>query len=121
MLVGTSPPRRPGRVPLAARPVVPPRPGEAPRAPRAPGAPGASTGASTGTGSIRTERAGVPRHCWVIDEELTPGRCPGLLLEWDRTPHGWRGRVVFTLPGDGGPVLMEAWLPSGLLRPADPV
>lgn len=33
------------------------------------------------------------KHCWVVDPRW-PGRHAGLLLGWERTPDGWRGRVA---------------------------
>lgn len=101
---------RPGRLPLSARPVVPPPGGPATNRPAMgiPAHPGARLPA-VGPGA---------RHCWVVDSDLAPGRWPGILMEWQRTPHGWCGRVVLVVPGDAGPVLMEAWFPAGLLRPA---
>lgn len=33
------------------------------------------------------------KHCWVRDPRW-PGRHPGLLLAWEHTDDGWRGRVA---------------------------
>lgn len=52
------------------------------------------------------------RRCWVTDEH---GRQPGLLLEWRQTLAGWQGRVVRPVREDGCWVVVEEWLPAGLL------
>ena len=59
---------------------------------------------------------GHGRHCWVHDPPDAPGTWPGLLVEWRQREDGWHGRVAYTLPGDGGPVLVEAWLPAEQLK-----
>ncbi|WP_432565639.1 hypothetical protein [Kineococcus sp. SYSU DK003] len=65
-------------------------------------------------------RAGVEekpavRHCWV---RATDGGepWPGIVVVWVRGPNGWRGRVVYVVPGDD-PVLVEAWVDAENLRP----
>ena len=55
------------------------------------------------------------RHCWVTDRH---GRLPGLLLEWRRREDGWHGRVVRPIREDDGWVVVEEWLPAGLLERA---
>ena len=56
------------------------------------------------------------KHCWVMDRH---GRLPGLLLEWRRTESGYQGRVVRPVrEDDTGWILVEEWLPAGLLEPA---
>lgn len=62
------------------------------------------------------------RHCWVADPPNHPGRWPGLLLAWRRTPGGaWEAWVVFAATDpDGRPTLIEAWLPADILHPAVP-
>ncbi|MGY1603677.1 hypothetical protein [Geodermatophilus sp. SYSU D00815] len=57
------------------------------------------------------------RHCWVRDPPDFPGTWPGLLVEWRRRDGVWQGRVVYTVPGPHGPVLVEAWLPAARLEP----
>jgi len=52
------------------------------------------------------------RPCWVTDRH---GRLPGLLLEWRQRPDGWHGRVVHVVQDDVGWVVVEEWLPAGLL------
>jgi hypothetical protein len=52
------------------------------------------------------------RHCWVTDEH---GRLPGLLLEWRQTVAGWQGRVVRPVLQGGSWIVVEEWLPAGLL------
>lgn len=55
------------------------------------------------------------RHCFVTGPH---GKVPGLLLQWRQRPDGWHGRVVRpVLEGDGW-VVVEEWLPAGLLDPA---
>lgn len=105
---------RPGRLPLSARPVIPAPGGEAPIQRRAPARPDGGTGPNAAAGPVSVTG---PRPCWVVDHELAPGRWPGLLLEWRKGPQGWRGRVILALAGAEGPLIMEAWLPAGHLRP----
>jgi hypothetical protein len=60
----------------------------------------------------------VGRHCWVVDWPLAPpGRHPGVLVEWRRDARGWFGRTAVVIPGESGPILLEAWLPADRLRP----
>lgn len=66
-------------------------------------------------------RAGPPtatpaiKHCWVTTRH---GRLPGLLLEWRSVDGVWRGRVVHPVPEEQNWVVLEEWLPAGLLDPA---
>jgi hypothetical protein len=56
------------------------------------------------------------KHCWVIDDH---GRLPALLLEWRRIQGAFEGRVVHAVrDADGEWILVEEWLPAGLLAPA---
>lgn len=55
------------------------------------------------------------KPCWVTDRH---GRLPGLLLGWRRTPGGFEGRVVRAVLDAEGWVVVEEWLPAGLLAPA---
>lgn len=57
------------------------------------------------------------RHCWVHDPPGTPGRWPGLLVEWRQRGGTWQGRVAYTVAGPHGPALVEAWLPAERLQP----
>jgi hypothetical protein len=57
------------------------------------------------------------RHCWVHDPPDAPGTWPGLLVEWRRGEAGWQGRVVYTVVGESGSRLVEAWLPAARLEP----
>jgi len=55
------------------------------------------------------------KHCWVSDPN---GRLPGLLLGWRRGASGWEGRVVRPVIEPSGWVLVEEWLPAGVLAAA---
>jgi hypothetical protein len=59
---------------------------------------------------------GHGRHCWVLDPPDAPGTWPGLLVEWRQREGGWHGRVAYTVIGEHGPVLVEAWLPADQLK-----
>ncbi len=76
--------------------------------PPGPGSPARSAEGST---------ASTPpvRPCWVNGSE---GRLPGLLLEWRQRPDGWHGRVVHPVEDGQGWLVVEEWLPAGLLDPA---
>lgn len=54
------------------------------------------------------------KPCWVTDRH---GRLPGLLLEWRRGSGGFEGRVVRPVSDDEGWIVVEEWLPAGLLEP----
>jgi hypothetical protein len=54
------------------------------------------------------------KPCWVTDQH---GHLPGLLLEWRRTSAGWQGRVVRPVLEHDRWVVVEEWLPAGLLDP----
>jgi hypothetical protein len=56
------------------------------------------------------------RHCWVHDPPGAPGVWPGLLVEWRPAEGGWHGRVTYAVAGPQGTVLVEAWVPAGLLE-----
>ncbi|NHC16557.1 hypothetical protein G9H71_22485 [Motilibacter sp. E257] len=60
-----------------------------------------------------------PVHCWVSDPPGHPGTWPGLLIARQRGSAGdrWRGRVVYVVDAYEEPVLVEAWLDFGCLRP----
>jgi len=66
--------------------------------------------------SRRPAGDGSGRHCWVHDPPDAPGTWPGLLVEWRQREDGWHGRVAYTVPGEHGPVLVEAWLPADRLK-----
>jgi hypothetical protein len=55
------------------------------------------------------------RHCWVTDEH---GRLPALLLEWRQTVSGWQGRVLRPVLEQGCWLVVEEWLPAGMLSSA---
>lgn len=63
------------------------------------------------------ETAPVPqmKHCWVTDRH---GRLPGLLLEWRRSEPGFQGRVLHAVLEEGEWVVVEEWVPAGLLESA---
>jgi hypothetical protein len=42
---------------------------------------------------------------------------PGLLPEWRQVTGEWHGRVVRPVLEDGAWVVIEEWLPAGLLDP----
>lgn len=52
------------------------------------------------------------KRCWVDGRD---GRVPGLLLEWRRTPSGWRGRVVYPVSEGASWAIVDEWLPAELL------
>ena len=64
----------------------------------------------------RPAGGGHGKHCWVHDPPDAPGTWPGLLVEWRQREDGWHGRVAYTVDGDHGPVLVEAWLPAEQLK-----
>jgi hypothetical protein len=64
------------------------------------------------------ERPAV-RHCWVRAADGGPGSWPGVVVAWVRGPRGWRGRVVYVVPGPE-PVVVEAWVDAENLRAAGP-
>lgn len=74
----------------------------------------------------RGAQDGVPerpavRHCWVRAADGGPP-WPGIVVAWVQGAHGWRGRVVYVVPGADGadPVLVEAWVEAPNLRPVVP-
>jgi hypothetical protein len=80
---------------------------------------GMSKRGAWGPMSERVSAESVPepppiRHCWVTDSN---GRLPGLLLEWRQVEGVWRGRVVHPVLEDDAWVVVEEWLPAGLLDP----
>lgn len=67
----------------------------------------------------------VLRHCWVQGVPDTPGRWPGLLVEWrqprpgDGTRPRWEGRVVYVVSvGPTEAVVVETWVDAAHLSPA---
>jgi hypothetical protein len=66
-----------------------------------------------------TSRGAHRRHCWVLGPDEQRGPWPGLVLQWDRTPHGWRAWVVY-LAGEGADQLtVQTWVTRDRLAPAD--
>lgn len=55
------------------------------------------------------------KHCWVTGAH---GRLPGLLLGWERTTTGYRGRVLHPVLDADGWAVVEEWLPADVLKPA---
>jgi len=87
------------------------------RAAAAAPAPAPAAAPAPASGTPRT-RPVVHRHCWVQDLPDTPGRWPGLLVEW-RLAGGWEGRVVYVVGTSAADaVVVEAWLPAPHLAPA---
>lgn len=66
------------------------------------------------------ERPVVTRHCWVSGLPGSPGRHPGLLVEWwhDQGSGRWLGRVVYAVDEQGRGVLVERWITAEHLTPA---
>lgn len=60
------------------------------------------------------ERPAV-RHCWVRAADGGGDPWPGIVVAWVRGPQGWRGRVVYVVPGPE-PVVVEAWVAATDLR-----
>lgn len=54
------------------------------------------------------------KHCCVTDAH---GRLPALLLERRQTEADWQGRAVRPVLEDDAWVVVEVWLPAGLLDP----
>jgi hypothetical protein len=52
----------------------------------------------------------------VRDPPEAPGSRPALLVEWRQREDGWHGRIAYTVVGEHGPVLVEAWLPADRLE-----
>jgi hypothetical protein len=62
----------------------------------------------------------LSRHVWLVDPPGQPGRWPGLLVEWRRSPtQGWQARVLYAVPESdrSGNRVIERWLPGGCLEP----
>jgi AraC-like DNA-binding protein len=78
--------------------------------------PGGRPGPTRHDGPRRPAGEGHGRHCWVRDPPDAPGIWPGLLVEWRQRTDGWQGRVAYTVVGEHGPVLVEAWLPAEQLK-----
>jgi len=53
------------------------------------------------------------KHCWVTYHH---GRLPGLLLEWRQLDGVWRGRVLRPVAEGDDWIIIEEWLPAGLLN-----
>lgn len=69
------------------------------------------------TERVAASAAPVPppmKHCYVTDVH---GQLPALLLEWRQTESGWQGRVVRPVLDGNAWVVVEEWLPAGLLDP----
>jgi hypothetical protein len=84
----------------------------------------ARSGIGTGAGPAGAQESAAARphaqHCWVEDHPGSPGRWPGLLVEWRRGGrHGWQGRVVWAVDDGGRSVLLEAWVDAAHLAVAE--
>jgi hypothetical protein len=66
----------------------------------------------------RRSPAPQARHCWVVDAPVSPGRWPGVLLEWRRGTRGGQGRAVWVADDDDGPVLLQSWVDAAHLATA---
>jgi hypothetical protein len=64
------------------------------------------------------ERPAV-RHCWVRPADGGAEPWPGIVVAWARGPQGWRGRVVYVVPGPE-PGVGEAGVEAVNLRAAGP-
>ena len=75
---------------------------------------------SSGPAWLRSRPVGQ-RHCWVSDLPDLPGRRAGLLVAWRTDRDGrWSGRVVYIGSDDSQrEVVVDAWVPSSHLSPAD--
>ncbi|MFV0459926.1 MAG: hypothetical protein ACK5MT_14270 [Actinomycetales bacterium] len=50
---------------------------------------------------------------------MSPGRWPGLLVQWRRhSERGWQGLVVWSADDEDGPVLLQSWLDARFLEAA---
>lgn len=65
-----------------------------------------------------TEERPAGRHCWVSGPPEAPGPWPGVIITWARRGNEWRGRAVYVVQEAEGPVVVDAWVPAPLLRPA---
>jgi len=82
-----------------------------------PGRGGRSLSERAAASGVAPPTSAEGRHCWVHDPPEAPGSWPGLLVEWRPHPDGWQGRVAYTVRGQHGPTLVEAWLPASRLEP----
>src|SRR3954454_2181195 len=84
--------------------------------------PSGGAAANPPAGGSAAQSADGGRHCWVIDPVGVPGRWPGLLTQWRRTPAGgWCGLVIFSVDlGIAVPVLIQAWLDADQLEALPP-
>jgi hypothetical protein len=76
------------------------------------------------SGGANSQARAPGQHVWVVDALGQPGRWPGLLVEWRRTPEdGWEARVVYATAEPGGAAtarVIERWLPAAVLEPITP-
>ena len=77
--------------------------------------PAAPSGASLPVSAGASPPAPTVKHCWVRDET---GEVPGLLLGWEQTEAGFRGRVVRPVVVSGAWYVVEETLPAERLSPA---
>src|SRR3954471_18264487 len=61
----------------------------------------------------------VARHCWVTGPPGTPGRWPGIVLEWRQSEGRWEGRVVVVVLTGSDPKVVCSWFDQDYLAPAD--
>jgi hypothetical protein len=58
-----------------------------------------------------------PRHCWVLNPPLAPGRWPGLVVEWRTAGGHWEGRVVVVLGRGRDAAVLDVWMREEQLTP----
>src|SRR3954447_16424271 len=63
-------------------------------------------------------RGAAARHCWVTNPPGSPGRWPGLVLEWRRDESRWQGRAVVVVLDGQDPRIICAWFDQDHLAPA---
>ena len=57
-------------------------------------------------------------HQLVVIANARAARAGRFLLAWQQRADGWHGRVVHPVHEPDGWVVVEEWLPAGLLDPA---
>jgi hypothetical protein len=78
----------------------------------------AQRSAHSGSRGDSAAREAAARHCWVTNPPGTPGRWPGVVLEWRRDEGRWQGRVVVVVLDGQAPSMICAWFDQDQLTPA---